>query len=90
MKPGFKLKNWVAISELRTYICVCMYAKRKNAQAPPVCVVVKKLNGIYRANKNHRHKQDASEIENLISQGKRWIQAIFCEQDIFRVARQSP
>ncbi len=69
-----------------TYLHLRMYVrKKKNRSGTTSIVVVKKLKGIYREIKTIGTSKDASEIESLFSQGKRWISSHLCEQDIFEL-----
>jgi len=59
--------------------------KKKNRSGTTSIVVVEKRKGVYREIKTIGTSNDATEIESLIRQGKRWISSHLGEQDIFEV-----
>ena len=65
---------------LRMYV-----RKKKNRSGTTSIVVVEKRKGVYREIKTIGTSNDATEIESLIRQGKRWISSHLGEQDIFEV-----
>lgn len=58
--------------------------KKKNRSGTTSVVVVEKRQGVYREIKTIGTSNDASEIESLYQQGKRWISMHLGEKDIFQ------
>jgi transposase len=61
-----------------------MYVRKKKNRSDTISiVVVEKRKGVYREIKTIGTSNDASEVESLYLQGKRWISSHLGEQDIF-------